>query len=62
MERLADPFAVIALIITVIATALPVLVLWDTWHYHRRSGYTARRPWRRGSGWLLRWNWGEAAR
>ncbi len=38
MERLADPFAVIALIIAVIATALLVLVLWDTWHYYRLPG------------------------
>ncbi len=38
MERLADPFAVIVLIVAVLATALLVLVLWDTWHYHRRTG------------------------
>jgi len=36
MERLAGPFAVIALIIAVIATTMLVLVPWDTWQYHRR--------------------------
>ena len=34
MDRLADPFAVLALLRAALLAGLLLLLLWDTWQYH----------------------------
>jgi hypothetical protein len=35
MERLTDPFFIVAVLFGTLAVPLVVLILWDTWQYHR---------------------------